>query len=488
MTRINNGSISAGSILAYILRISLCVVLPVFVVIGTSDAHRSAGWIPLIGVVFWSGWRLSQLVKAGDPELGNFFFYLYVYVFMGIAPMVQIRLNRLSGTTYGVSPSLDSQIAAYVIAGIVAYEVGRKACLLLGNRSRTANPGFDPAMVERKDRSRSAGTDIAGLALIWIGLVFSAVFVSRIGLTALFASRDDVRVVSEAAYGTSAELGLVKAMGWVPLSIGLCALGYDKGASKSILYKISFMVGIAVLVITMNPIGNSRYMSATALFVCAASLGILRSRRRVQITLIGLVIAVFALFPQADRFRTSGGFAQSAGFFEEYASNNDYDGFWQIGNALDYVGQFGSTHGRQLLGAVFAVVPRQLWPSKPLNTGELLADASGYSYTNLSAPLWAEGIVNFGVMLGLVFMIFCGALVALVDRNAARRVDGTATSESFALTAFVGPYMMILARGSLLQACVPLTFAIFCFLGVRVARRLGNRERLGDSIIYLGEH
>ena len=60
----------------------------------------------------------------------------------------------------------------------------------------------------------------------------------------------------------------------------------------------------------------------------------------------------------------------------------------------------GMQWGRQLLGALLFFVPSAVWSGKPLASGIFIANylIANYSmwFTNLSAPLIAEGYLDFG--------------------------------------------------------------------------------------------
>jgi hypothetical protein len=114
---------------------------------------------------------------------------------------------------------------------------------------------------------------------------------------------------------------------------------------------------------------------------------------------------------------------------------------------------------------LFFWVPRSIGPDKPIDTGILLANFRGYSFTNLSSPLWAEFAINFGVVCTLLLMIGFGAGVVILDLRLPRAfaVGGTAAI----IGAILPAYMIILLRGSLLQASGGLfvMIASMAFLG-----------------------
>ena len=64
----------------------LSVGLPAFLVADVADLPRSDAWIVTLALMVWAGIRLSLVWVKGTPRLFDFFFWLFVYIFMGVAP------------------------------------------------------------------------------------------------------------------------------------------------------------------------------------------------------------------------------------------------------------------------------------------------------------------------------------------------------------------------------------------------------------------
>lgn len=84
-----------------------------------------------------------------------------------------------------------------------------------------------------------------------------------------------------------------------------------------------------------------------------------------------------------------------------------YDSWPNVQAVMEITAREGFYYGGQLLGVIFFFIPRAYWESKPIGTGELIGDylTTNYSmwFSNLSAPLPAEGYINFGVLGVMLF-------------------------------------------------------------------------------------
>jgi hypothetical protein len=93
----------------------------------------------------------------------------------------------------------------------------------------------------------------------------------------------------------------------------------------------------------------------------------------------------------------------------------NYDAFANIGASIDYIHKFGFSYGYQLLGGLFFFVPRSIWVSKPISSGELIGEHLvhdfGFNFTNLSNSLVSESFINFGVIGILVTPIILAFVI-----------------------------------------------------------------------------
>lgn len=74
------------------------------------------------------------------------------------------------------------------------------------------------------------------------------------------------------------------------------------------------------------------------------------------------------------------------------------------------------TNGNQLLGVFLFFIPRSIWPSKPLSSGQFHANEIGLIFDNLACSYWAEGYINFGYVGVFIFIMLLAYLSAVVDK------------------------------------------------------------------------
>ena len=148
---------------------------------------------------------------------------------------------------------------------------------------------------------------------------------------------------------------------------------------------------------------------------------------------------------------------------DHYFSIN-YDSWANIYTAVEIVKVHGMQWGHQLLGSLLFFVPSSLWSSKPLATGIFLADylIRNYSmwFTNLSAPLVAEGYLDFGPGGVLAYAAAMAWLVVLLNRIAERGANWIALPVAI----YTSVFLMIVLRGSLMIALGFAAAALLSFL------------------------
>lgn len=449
----------------------LAIAVPVGIVFEVPDSGRSQAWPITLVIAVWGGVRLSVLWAKGEAKLFDFFFWLYTYLFMGVAATVQLRANDVPYTTPGMSATLDLPTAWVVLLGVACYEVSR-AIWLLARRRSTPH--------ELQAAAISPGRTVL---LYLIGLALSAYYVSKVGLRLAIANRYAADTMLSQIWPEPSTRAIFTAVAVYPILVAVGAVIQVRRAApvgdpvRPVLWVMA-AAGLAVLGVVASPVSSARYTFGTVAFAILVYLGVTRTRLRTRIATGGMIGAMLFLFPVLDIFR--GGsidLSRKGTFFSEYSGNPDYDSFWQVANALSYSVSDSMEPFRQMLGSLLFWVPRALWPDKPTDTGVMLANYRGYSFGNLSAPVWAELLVNAGVIGVGVGFVLLGVVLTSQDRKMA---PAHAAGGWRGLVGAILPvYMMILMRGSLLQATGALVVASACLWWVRKALPRGNELRAG---------
>jgi hypothetical protein len=463
----------------------LSVVVPTALVASVQNVGVSRAWLLTLGIMVWAGARLAVAIVVGRRQLFDFFFWVFAYLFMGLAPTVQIRSGLVATTTPGINASQDLTTAVLVWIGLLAYEAGR-LIVLLAERRRRVGQQIPPAVPPAPPRPPRTIAVPAAFALSFVALLASAYYVMKMGPSSLLVDRYTAESIRAQAFPDSSTRSMAYALAIYPMLIAIGALIGARHRARRLVSRL--MVALAILecgllLAVVNPISSARYTLGTVLFALAVYLGAVGSAFRTRITMIATIGGFIFVFPLADAFRVSTTATVTRdGFFGEYKGNADYDAFWQVANAWTYQHDGMVVFGRQLLGSLFFWVPRAVWANKPTDTGILLAQFRGYSFTNLSSPLWAEFLVNGGLLFLIGGFLAVGAGLRILDRKIA---TPSANAGPWLVASAVFPvYMTILLRGSLLQATGSILVALVCLLLVSSARGTTSAAevpRLPDS-------
>lgn len=137
--------------------------------------------------------------------------------------------------------------------------------------------------------------------------------------------------------------------------------------------------------------------------------------RRKNIFIITFIAGLLIIFPFLNNFRhfSSIKSINDIGFNFSQFEDLHFDAYFMFAQVLK---MRMITDGQQLLGVLFFWVPRIIWPDKPIGSGQMIAEKTHMSYTNLSMPYFAEGYINFGYIGIIIFVIIIVYFVLYWDR------------------------------------------------------------------------
>lgn len=445
-----------------LLTLVLSVAVPLYLVVSTDDVRRSSAWILTVPVVAWSGYRLAQRVSDGSDRYAVLMFWIFNYIFFGLAPLVQLRTGLLPTTTDNVAARFDERTMLVIVASLAAFEVG----------SKLAPSRRDLGDTDEVHRGRIRARVVAAFCLI--GLVLAWGYVARVGIANVVASRSVHASARSLLWPDPAVSEVAYATAFVPLLVGahLLLLGRtrpDLVSSPKIRTGLMLLV-FATLAIVVNPVGSARFIFG-AVWLSVLAQRKFATRARARLFSLAIVVGFLFVFPIADKFSRPSAEGKKFRALQVFQGNGDYDAFAQTNNSINMVAHNGLSYGRQLAGLMFFWVPRSLWSGKPRDTALVISDFMGYSFKNLSAPLVSELYVNGGVILVVIGFALIGfALRRWLDGG------GSAHSAALCIVACVVPfYSPILLRGSLLQATGYAALFALCVLILRWTTRASNR-------------
>jgi hypothetical protein len=249
------------------------------------------------------------------------------------------------------------------------------------------------------------------------------------------------------------------------------------------------------------------YGAAATLAV--ASFVAVRYRPRGRVLVVALVVTYLALSVYVTYMRDRGNIRDAvwggASFFErfdqlfqsvstfEWFNPTDSEHLARIdarlnqdalvGAAMIYLeqGYRSFANGKTIGDAIIAVVPRAIWPDKPViaGSGSLVSDYTGIDFaygTSVGIGPVLEFYINFGTPGVVVGFVVIGALIGALDRSAGRSLAG---SDSAAFTyRYIPALSLINVGGSLVELTSSASAAIvMVFLLNRVLLPIFWREQ-----------
>lgn len=425
-----------------------------------------ASWLWSLPAIAISAARFAFLIGKGERRLFEMMFWCYTYIFLGLAPLAQLRED-----VWPVSvPRMDNDYVAVatliVLVGCGAFLAGTRFDNVMSVwRRRTAKHAHDAV----KQVFTLNLTRIILLSVV--AIVIDIYFLSQLGWALFLQSRTEALNSQNDVWGESSTFAIMRgAASTAPLVAFLALMRFRreaKSARKQGEHIPSSVMGsnTALLVIVgillldvMNPISNARYFSGTAMLSVATAFGLFATKRRFRLTACGFLVGMLLIFPLADAFRVSREAELKSTNPIQSLLTADYDSFAQLMNGYLVGARDGIVPLKQFFGVLFFWVPRTLWAAKPIDTGPYIAEGRGYLATNLSAPLWIEFYLNGSWLLLAVGMFMLGYAVHRWDTRLEAEFN---LHRMPSLLGCILPfYLMILLRGSLLQAA---SF-LFCVL------------------------
>lgn len=398
-------------------------------------------------VIVYCTLKISYLGIKNEKRILEMTFLLFVLIWFGIAPFCQVSewyfpWFEIMYSSY----SWNDMFQAYIIigTGILFYEIG----LMTYKKTSFAQRDY----VNRLQFNRIVLLTFAVL------IVTSVLIIQYGGFTMFLQSRGSAGDI----YGSKMEALIVSNMIKVlPLVMLMYVLAYWKqytGRKPLNLILLTIFLMLINIYIS-NPVFNPRYWAGSVLLGIWYMIGPWKRNSFFNWSVI-FVIILIVIFPYTDIFRRSlDANIVVQGLTTPLIYKGDYDAFQMVMNAIQYVKYNGVDYGMQILGAVLFWFPRSIWVTKPVGTGQMIAEKMGYWFTNLSAPLWVELYVGFGIIGVIVAFFFYGRLTAWMQR---KYIQEGEKSLFGVILPFLAAYQIFILRGDLMNGLAYLFLFLVC--------------------------
>lgn len=443
------------SILVFLL---LAFVIPILLMSGPVTQVNFVG-LTAMGAVIYGAWRIALSLRSRSEPMLYSIFGVFVYMNYGLASLLQGCLNIFPWPgTYLPSNIIDGNLIA--IIGCISFEIG---IFIAQKVSSHKTQKYERLISFSLMRWLVPLGFCATIGLFVFSGWYRAVFAYR-GVAGAIAAEGALELLAGSAQAQMMTTATLRSLPlFLTIAVGLLLIARSKDTSIRTYFSSRYLVCALIVfggisLILANPISAARYWQATvgtALLVLFFKFVKLDGRKWMPVMLL---LAYLFIFPAADAFRRSFSMEEIHNFYKEGVWGNvksslltaDYDAFQQTMNSVEYVELESYQWGKQILGSFLFFVPRSVWHGKPEPSGIMVAQTAGYSFTNLSCPLWAEGFLDYGYIGTFLLLSLFGLGVGSVE-CAAMRLKLDSSAYRLFVILFTG-YEVFFLRGTLMVA------------------------------------
>src|ERR1700723_3349757 len=412
--------------------------------------------------------QLRFAVRPSATSPADMVVFIFNWLFLDLAPKVQLmsmpqRLINTSTVAVDRVALTNLMCALFMVAFTLFYG-------FLSGRAEARRVDTAPAS---PPRPFSAGA--IGLALV------VCVCVVAVAAPKAYASIENSVAVSPSA------LIVKRCLLFLPSATLLILLQETVRSGRKLLFsRVCVLLLLLLLVlITENPYTEKRN-ALGPLYIALLLVAFPRffaSWARRMLLLVGgmvLIFPVITIFTHNRQSLSNVSLTQVSDMLVDHYFSINYDSWANIYTAVEIAGAHGVQWGHQLLGSLLFFVPSSIWTGKPLATGIFLANylTKNYSmwFTNLSAPLIAEGYLDFGFVGVMLYAGVAAFAVTLLNKVARRSSKWV----SFPLAVYGSVFLMIVLRGSLMIAMgfASATLLAFAISSAMLSVQLGERYRI----------
>ncbi|SDD35943.1 hypothetical protein SAMN05216345_10892 [Cupriavidus sp. YR651] len=405
------------------------------------------------------------------PSLADASVLLFEILFLVVAPAVQrayFDLELVNTSTlnegFAVATNLLCTLFVLVYVGTRCYGARRDRRNRRGPYAAyAARRGPPPAVVVQHRLTTPRALVLVGVACVAVVLSLQAI---------------DIRTQSEMIEATPQYLIQQKYLCFLPVPM-LLMLVNVKGRQlfRQPLWLLLAVFFLVCVFVSQNPLIEKRntigpvYLSLLLLALPWFS----RTSRRQATTLlllIGVCFPLASVFTHADLASWNVTEVLDPWLYFSHFLDLHYDAWANIHTVIEMVNRDGLRLGEQLLGSVLFFVPHLLWEAKPhatgIEIGQFLMAFHKLDFDNLSAPLIAEGYIDFSVAGVAMAAVALAMLTRFLDRLC---VSASPVGKPAGI--YFSVFLVFLLRGALMIAIAYGTATAVAFLTINwfVSRR-----------------
>jgi hypothetical protein len=465
--------------------VTLTLVIPYNVFSYFDEADVTVEVAVSFMIMLYTAVRLAWLAAQGRPHLLRITFFVFIYVWVGLAGTAQIIADEYPWAPLHKEEDVLPGVLQVALA-LVAFEAGY---LWFRLRPPTAPRGTGVL--------QGLNLVISNRAMVWLTIVACGLTLfgmATFGFDNLFITRAAMDAVWHKA-GSKAESLVASTLLRAPSLVAFNVIAYNALRRWRTLNqqgkRFYFVLGVfmaGVYFVANYPPAQSRFWLGAVVLTPAFALPRWH-RWFAPVWILAFASVLTVVFPYMDLFRQSptveAAFRQlnlNEAVTKKLLHKADYDVFQMtLDSCRVHDKREGSSMGDNLKGAALFWVPRAIWRDKPWGTGQTVAEAVGRSYTNLSAPLWMEFFYAFGwVGIGGLMLLYARACAwgeSLFERSL---MPGASDSLSRLLVPYWAAFHMFILRGDLLNATAYSAFGFAMLLATAILPRIwGRKPRMG---------
>ncbi|MGX7352474.1 hypothetical protein RU97_GL001931 [Enterococcus canis] len=308
-------------------------------------------------------------------------------------------------------------------------------------------------IMQRKSGKKIAYTDFSNETInnyIYIIMlsIFLIFFITN--FSEIILKMTDKFAYSKLNLDSTKELIIYKCIFFFPLFPIINILSTRKRLTKK--EKLFLTFCIILLILVKNPLIEKR--NAIGPLYLSILLFFYRSKNLNNIYTLLLLASLTIFFPLIQIFTNAGGLnnlgeVDILGQLNRGYISLDYDAFSNLLADIQYVDTYGVLNFANLIGAILFFIPRSLWMTKPLSSGQMIGNYletyHAMWFNNLSNPFVGEGYLAYGflgvILFAIVLSIFGRKVIELLNRDGVDNFVGI----------FISVFLIFFLRGDLMN-------------------------------------